>query len=52
MGAVGEESFESFLRFGNRIRLCDAYSIEAARASLLSEASLDRGRFGQKSRLA
>ncbi len=52
MSAVGEESFEPFLRFRNRIRLGDAYCSEAARTRLLGEASLDRGSVSQKSRLA
>jgi hypothetical protein len=52
MRAVGDETFEARFRFGHRIRLGDAGDGKAVRGRALDQRGLDRGRIGQKSRLA
>jgi hypothetical protein len=52
MRAVGEETLEPGLGLRHRVGARDACGIEALRARLLDQRRLDRGRIGQKSRLA
>jgi hypothetical protein len=52
MRPVGEERLEMRFRFGDGIGPCDADDAETLGARLRDKPGLERGRIGQKSRLA